>query len=103
MADPLCVRDVRRERLEVDDVAGLGRRCREQRDEVRAEARAKLEAIFGATPSSEDENDDEEAATPFEVYDADKFAQTPADQAPDQTTDDYSADMSGDAPFGGEE
>ena len=72
-------------------------------DELRAEAKAKLEAIFGATPSPEDESDDEEDSAAFEVVDADKFAQAPLDQAPDQTGDDYAADTFGDSSFGGEE
>ncbi len=66
-------------------------------DQLRAEAKAKLDALFGTTPIPQDEEGENEPA--FElVPTADQFAQAPADQAPDQTADDYSAD---DLSYGG--
>ena len=72
----------------------------EEMDKLRAEAKAKLEAIFGPspTPAEEEEDDDGEDAEAFPLADVDKYAQVPADQAPDQTVDGYSADN-----FGSEE
>jgi hypothetical protein len=67
-------------------------------DKLRAEAKAKLDAIFGPTPSPADEEDeeDEEDGEAFPVAeDPEKFAQAPANQAPDQTVDGYSADNFG--------
>ena len=64
----------------------------EEMDKLRAEAKAKLEAIFGPTPTREEEDDGDEPAEAFPDADVEKFAQVPADQAPDQTVDGYSAD-----------
>ena len=68
----------------------------EEMDKLRAEAKAKLDAIFGTPPppSEEDDDDDGEDSEAFPVADVEKFAQVPADQAPDQTVDGYSADNS---------
>ena len=64
-------------------------------DKLRAEAKAKLDALFGTTPIPENEDDDEDDE-PFPVADdVDKFAQAPVNQAPDQTVDGYSADNIG--------
>ena len=65
-------------------------------DKLRAEAKAKLDALFGTTPipENEDEDDEDEEAFP-EPGEADRFAQAPANQAPDQTVDGYSADNIG--------
>ncbi len=57
----------------------------EAMDELRREAKAKLDAIFGATPSPEEENDEDEED---DVLSLEQLAQVPADQAPDQTADD---------------
>jgi DNA-directed RNA polymerase subunit beta' len=70
----------------------------EEMDKLRAEAKAKLEALFGTQPIPPDEDDDDEDAEAFElVADPDKFAQAPANQAPDQTVDGYSADNYGES------
>ncbi|MBR1587616.1 MAG: DNA-directed RNA polymerase subunit beta', partial [Kiritimatiellae bacterium] len=68
----------------------------EEMDKLRAEAKAKLDALFGTTPipENEDEDDEDEEAFP-EPGDADRFAQAPVNQAPDQTVDGYSADNVG--------
>ena len=63
-------------------------------DELRAEAKAKQDALFGTPPiSPEDEPEENEPA--FEIVNADTIAQAPMDQAPDQTEDGYSADNFG--------
>jgi hypothetical protein len=70
----------------------------EEMDKLRAEAKAKLDALFGTTPIPADEEEDEdgedEEAFPV-AEDPEKFAQAPANQAPDQTVDGYSADNFG--------
>jgi hypothetical protein len=60
-------------------------------DKLRAEAKAKLDALFGTTPIPTDEEDDDDGEA-FQVANVESFAQAPADQAPDQTDDGYSAD-----------
>ncbi len=68
----------------------------EEMDKLRAEAKAKLDALFGTTPNPENEEDDDEDEEAFpEPGDADRFAQAPVNQAPDQTVDGYSADNLG--------
>ena len=67
----------------------------EEMDKLRAEAKAKIDALFGTTPIPADEEDDEEEEAFPVAEDADKFAQAPANQAPDQTVDGYSADNIG--------
>ena len=67
-------------------------------DKLRAEAKAKLDALFGTTPipADEEEDDDGEPEEAFPVAeDPEKYAQVPANQAPDQTVDGYSADNFG--------
>ena len=63
----------------------------EEMDKLRAEAKAKLDALFGTTPIPTDEEDDDDGEA-FQVANVESFAQAPADQAPDQTDDGYSAD-----------
>ena len=70
----------------------------EEMDKLRAEAKAKADALYGTTPIPTDEEDDEDEEAFPVAEDADKFAQAPANQAPDQTADGYSADN-----FGSEE
>jgi DNA-directed RNA polymerase subunit beta' len=62
-------------------------------EELRAEAKAKQDEIFGTTPIPPEEEGDDEPA--FEPVNLDTFAQVPEDQAPDQTADGYSADNYG--------
>ena len=62
-------------------------------EQLRAEAKAKQDEIFGTTPIPADEEGDDEPA--FEPVNIDTFAQVPEDQAPDQTLDNYSADNFG--------
>ncbi len=76
-------------------------------DELRKEAKAKMDALFGTTPIPADEEDDENEA-PFQLVNPDTMAQAPLDQAPDQTADDYDANggfddlgVGGDDAFGG--
>ncbi len=70
----------------------------EEMEKLRAEAKAKNDARYGTTPIEDEEEDDDEDESAFplpEPEDADRFAQAPADQAPDQTLDGYSADNYG--------
>ena len=59
-------------------------------EELRREAKAKLDALFGTTPIPQDEEEENEPA--FQIATDQQFAQAPAEQAPDQTVDGYSAD-----------
>ena len=65
-------------------------------EELRREAKEKQDAIFGTTPIPQDEEDEDEPAFPVASEDSQQeFAQAPANQAPDQTVDGYSADDAG--------
>ncbi len=59
-------------------------------EELRREAKAKLDALFGTTPIPQEEEEENEPA--FQIATDQQFAQAPAGQAPDQTVDGYSAD-----------
>ncbi len=61
----------------------------EEMEALRAEAKAKMDALFGTTPIPPEEEDENEA--PFELANVEKFAQAPVDQAPDQTIDEADA------------
>ncbi|MDO5443062.1 MAG: DNA-directed RNA polymerase subunit beta', partial [Bacteroidia bacterium] len=59
-------------------------------EDLRRQAKAKQEELFGPTPTPAEEEDDENEPA-FELVSADTLAQAPADQAPDQTVDGYDA------------
>ena len=62
-------------------------------EELRREAKAKLDALFGTTPIPLEEEEENEPAFQIATDAAElPFAQAPAGQAPDQTVDGYSAD-----------
>ena len=59
----------------------------EEMDQLRKEAKEKMDALFGTTPIPTEEDDENEEA--FPIVNPDELAQAPLDQAPDQIEEDY--------------
>ena len=72
-------------------------------EELRREARERMEALYGTTPIPQEEEEENEPAFQLANEAQQEFAQAPSDQAPDQTVEGYSADDAGMGIFGGDD
>ena len=72
-------------------------------EELRREARERMEALYGTSPIPQEEEEENEPAFQLANEAQQEFAQAPSDQAPDQTLDDYSADDASMGLFGGDD
>ena len=72
-------------------------------EELRREARERMEALYGTTPIPQEEEEENEPAFQLANEAQQEFAQAPSDQAPDQTVEGYSADDASMGLFGGDD
>ena len=72
-------------------------------EELRREARERMEALYGTSPIPQEEEEENEPAFQLANEAQQEFAQAPSDQAPDQTVEGYSADDAGMGIFGGDD
>ena len=72
-------------------------------EELRREARERMEALYGTSPIPQEEEEENEPAFQLANEAQQEFAQAPSDQAPDQTVEGYSADDASMGLFGGDD